>query len=158
MKKKVATLIISLSVITACENGSMPISRQHVATGLGAIGGGILGSNIGKGKGRMVGAALGALGGAAFGNWMGEHLDPKDQQTHINTTQRSLENARTNQQIGWDDPDTGASGFVMPTQTYKSREGRVCREYTQVIQVDGKRQEAFGKACRNNDGYWQIQN
>lgn len=158
MKNNFLALLLGLSLIASCENNSIGITRQNVATGLGAIGGGILGSNIGKGKGSMLGAAVGALGGAAFGHWMGENLDPKDQQKHMHTTQNSLEYAKTNQAVSWNDPNTGASGYVMPTQTYKSNEGKFCREYTQIIQIDNKKQEAVGRACRNNDGYWQILN
>ena len=31
-----------------------------------------------------------------------------------------------------------------------------CREYTQTIRIDGEEQQAFGRACMQQDGSWRI--
>ncbi len=158
MKKKITSIILTTLILSSCETGQNGVvTRQNAATLLGAVGGGVLGSNVGKGKGRLVGSAVGALAGAAFGNWMGANLDPKDQQMHYETTNRTLESAKTGQQYGWSDPDTGAEGYIVPVRTYKSSH-QVCREYEQTVIIDGRRQTATGNACRTSNGSWEIKN
>lgn len=39
---------------------------------------------------------------------------------------------------------------------YTGPEGRYCREYTHTVVVGGVRQSAYGHACREPDGSWQI--
>ncbi|MBN8827634.1 MAG: glycine zipper 2TM domain-containing protein [Sphingobacteriia bacterium] len=151
----VTLLSTTLLSTTGCENGR-GFNRQDAASLMGAIGGGILGSNIGKGKGRMVGAAVGALGGAAFGSWLGENLEPRDREYHYRTTQTTLETVPLGETREWTDPDTHARGYVTPTRTYK-KSGKYCREYNQKIVIGGKEQSAYGTACRQEDGSWEIQ-
>jgi len=45
---------------------------------------------------------------------------------------------------------------VTPTSTFRSDNGQYCREYTQVINVGGKQEKAYGRACRKPDGHWEI--
>jgi surface antigen len=45
---------------------------------------------------------------------------------------------------------------ITPSNYYQSQSGQYCREYTQKIQVGGKSQEAYGTACRQPDGTWQV--
>jgi hypothetical protein len=56
--------------------------------------------------------------------------------------------------VRWSDGD--ASGWVTPVREGTSSLGRYCREFQQVITVGGKEEEAYGTACRNNDGSWEI--
>jgi surface antigen len=156
--KKLISILALTSFLAGCqEGGNSLITRQNATTALGAIGGGILGSNVGKGKGRMLGAAVGALGGAAFGNWLGANLDPKDQKIHYETTQESLETTPIGYSREWNDPQTGVRGEVMPTRTYKMN-NRNCREYTQTIFINGKSHDGHGTACRTPNGTWEIAN
>lgn len=156
MYKKISALILvgAIAITTGCQNDG-EFTRRDAATLMGAIGGGILGSNVGKGKGRMVGAAVGALAGGKFGSWMGENLDSQSRSYHSRTTQRTLERAPIGETHEWTNPDSDTKGYITPTKTYKESD-RYCREYTQKIIIGGRSQEAFGKACRNPDGTWQI--
>ena len=35
-------------------------------------------------------------------------------------------------------------------------EGQYCREYTQTVYISGQKQQAYGNACRQPDGSWQV--
>jgi len=56
--------------------------------------------------------------------------------------------------IHWMDND--ASGSVTVIRDGTSSAGRYCREYTQEIRIGGESQRAYGTACRNLDGSWEI--
>jgi surface antigen len=45
-------------------------------------------------------------------------------------------------------------GTIRPTRTYKSRSGHWCREFSEVIEIDGTRELRQGLACRENSGVW----
>lgn len=71
-------------------------------------------------------------------------------------TQDSLENARTNQATVCENPDTGSFGSVTPVETFQDQHGQYCREYEQTIVIEGREHRAYGTACREPDGSWQI--
>ena len=56
----------------------------------------------------------------------------------------------------WQNPNTGNSGTITPTQTYTASNGAPCREFTQTIYVGGYPEQGYGTACRQADGSWQI--
>ena len=41
-------------------------------------------------------------------------------------------------------------------QYYNGPGNRYCREYHRTVIINGQRQEAYGHACRQPDGTWQI--
>lgn len=151
MKMKfTASLLLAAVTLTACEN-----PKQAVGT----VGGGALGawagSTIGKGRGNTVATAAGAVLGALLGGEIGRQLDEKDKMYAGRTTQDALESGRTNRVSEWRNPDSGNSGTIKPIKTYET-DGRYCREFVQTIRIGGKVQEAYGTACRQPDGSWQI--
>ncbi len=72
-----------------------------------------------------------------------------------NTSQRTLERAKDGQVMSWNNPNSGNSGTVTPTRTVVEN-NTYCREYQQTVTIDGKTQNAYGKACRQTDGSWNI--
>lgn len=153
--RKILAVALTGLMITACTDMGGPITKAQIGTVMGAAGGAAAGSQFGKGSGNVAMIALGTLAGAALGNSLGGSLDKIDQQYATRTTQTTLETAPTGQATSWRNPDSGNSGTITPTRTY-TMGGMNCREYTQTIVVDGKSQRAYGKACRQNDGTWQI--
>jgi surface antigen len=162
----VVALVAAASLITACQEpsgapgrgvmqGGM-MNKQDVGTIAGAIGGGIIGSNVGGGKGKTTAIIAGSLLGAALGNSIGSSLDRADMMMYHDTSQRALETAQPGQTLPWKNPQTGNSGSVTPKAYYKNAEGDYCREYTQSIVVGGRKQDAYGTACRQPDGSWKI--
>jgi surface antigen len=71
--------------------------------------------------------------------------------------QQAFERNQAGQPTVWQNPDTGNSGSVTPTRTYQLANGQYCREYRQTIVVGGQQNQAYGTACRQPDGTWQIQ-
>jgi surface antigen len=56
--------------------------------------------------------------------------------------------------INW--RDQGASGSVTSLRDGYAESGRYCREFQQRVTIGGRREEAYGTACRQPDGAWQI--
>jgi surface antigen len=125
---------------------------------LGAVVGGLLGSRIGGGTGQLAATAAGTLFGAYAGSQVGRSLDKADRLYAERTAQRSLENTRSGRTSTWTNPDSGHSGTFTPTNTYQSRDGLDCRDFTQTATIDGRTEEVHGTACRQADGTWRIAN
>ncbi len=65
--------------------------------------------------------------------------------------------APVGEKIIWDDGDS--SGYVVASKEGKSSgAGLTCREYQQSITVGGKTEDAYGTACLQADGSWEIVN
>lgn len=155
MKKFVSVVAVALLVAACAGNQG---TKQTGGTLLGAGLGALAGSQIGSGRGQLVAVAVGALGGAFLGSEVGKSLDKADRAAMANTTHRALETAPSGQTVTWNNPDTGHSGAVTPEPAVQTESGQFCREYTQTINVGGKTEEAYGKACRQPDGTWKIVN
>jgi len=158
MKLK-AIAIVSLTAVTvsACANSAMG-DKQTLGGLLGAAGGAVAGAQFGNGKGQLVGVAAGTLLGALIGSEMGRSLDRADQLTMARTTQDALERTPSNRSARWSNPDSGNSGAITPRPAYTNSNGQYCREFQQTIIVGGEEQSAYGTACRQLDGSWQIVN
>jgi hypothetical protein len=50
----------------------------------------------------------------------------------------------------------GASGAVTVLRDGTSTTGRYCREFQQEVMIGGNRESAYGTACRNPDGSWEV--
>lgn len=141
---------IAVATLTSCE------TKQQSGSLIGGLGGALIGSQFGSGGGRLLGAGIGAVLGTLAGSYVGKNLDEQDKAKMDRTAQNSLENAKTGQVSRWKNPDTNHSGTFIPTKTYKSTEGRYCREYTHTVTVGGQTEKAYGTACRQPDGQWEI--
>lgn len=67
-----------------------------------------------------------------------------------------LEYNRTGQATTWQDPDTGQTVTTAPVRTHMTSAGP-CREYVMSVIIGGQEQQAYGTACRQNDGSWKLQ-
>ncbi len=147
---KLATVALLVVLTAACE------SLGPKATGgaaLGAAGGGLIGAAAGGGaEGIIAGVLIGGLLGGA----LGDKLDQNDREYADRVTQRSLESSQVGQATTWRNPDSGNYGSMTPTRTYDGDYGQPCREFQQTVTVGGQTEEAYGTACRQADGSWQI--
>jgi hypothetical protein len=50
----------------------------------------------------------------------------------------------------------GAGGSVLATREGWSETGRYCREFLQTVEIGGRAEQAYGTACRQPDGSWQV--
>ncbi len=142
--------VLVVIALTSCE------TKQESGALIGGTTGALIGSQFGRGPGKLLGLGLGGIIGAIAGSAIGNNLDAKDQEKMAASTHKSLENSKTGQVSTWRNPDSGNTGTVVPTRSYKSISGDYCREYTHTVTVAGRTQEAYGTACRKPDGSWQI--
>lgn len=149
----VGAVIVSLAACQQGYNGYGP--KQTVGTLGGAVAGGLLGSQIGGGSGRLWATGAGVLLGGLLGSEIGRSLDRADQQYMAQASYQSLDSGRP---VQWRNPQSGNYGSIQPQSGYTANNGSYCREYTQTINVGGRSERAYGTACRQPDGSWQIVN
>lgn len=82
-----------------------------------------------------------------------DNLNEAQQREH-EAAQVQATTAPLNQPVTWNDGN--ASGSVTAVREGTSNNGRYCREFQQTIEVGGKKEDAFGTACQNPDGSWEI--
>ncbi len=160
MKKyitKTLAVVLLAGALAGCQtrDGDQGLSKSDLGGLTGAIGGAILGSNIGGGTGNIAAIAGGTLLGAFIGSEIGASLDRADLNYHHQTQLRALEHNRSGVASSWRNPDSGASGTITPTRTYNEG-GVYCREYSDTIKIGGRSERAYGRACRQPDGSWRI--
>ncbi len=147
-----ALVVLSLSACAELQNNPKRSLGTLVGAGLGAL----VGSQIGGGTGQLAAVAIGALGGAYLGGEVGRSLDRADKARADRTARNALEHNRTSETVRWRNPDSGHSGTFTPTRTYRTADGRNCREYQTSVTVGGRSKDAYGTACRQDDGTWKI--
>lgn len=165
MKKLIITTAMVASLaLSACANGPNGGytgvggygAKESVGTLGGAVIGGVLGAQVGKGDGRLWATGAGALIGAMFGNQIGKSLDRADLMYAQQATVKAYD-APIGQTINWNNPESGNYGTVTPTREGRdANNGGYCREYNQTIYVGGKQESAYGTACQRPDGSWEI--
>lgn len=148
----VATLLLS-----GCA-GSDYGSKQTVGTLAGAGAGGLLGAQIGDGKGQLAATAAGTLLGAFLGNEVGRSLDRADRMYAGEAQYEALEYVPSGHSTSWQNPDSGHYGTVVPTRTYETSSGSYCREFQHGATVGGRTEWVYGTACRTPDGQWRVVN
>ena len=127
-------------------------NRKEVGLIVGGITGGLIGSKLTSRDDRAAGIIGGAILGAIVGSAIGKSMDKADH----HCVGQTLEHAPDNQAVAWSDPDRGAEYRVTPRQTYQASDGGYCREYQTVSTVNGRSQETYGTACRQEDGAWKM--
>jgi len=126
-------------------------------TVLGAIGGGLLGAQIGHGSGQLAAVAAGTLLGAFLGHEIGTSLDRADilAAQDVSNTAYAVP---LGQSVAWNNPSNGHSGTIIPVRDGRDVSGNYCSEFQQQVRIGGRSEQAYGKACRMPDGAWQVVN
>lgn len=143
-------------LLGGCQTNSWG-TKQTVGTGAGAVAGGLLGAQVGSGSGRLWATGAGVLLGALVGSEVGLSLDRADRM-YMQQAQNKAHTAPIGETVSWNNPESGNSGSYTVTRDGTSSSGRYCREYQQTIFVGGKEQDAYGTACQQPDGSWEIVN
>jgi surface antigen len=126
-------------------------NRELLGSAIGAAAGGLLGNQVGRGDGRTAATIGGALIGVLVGGSIGRSMDRADHECVSHT----LEGAEANRIVSWQNPD-GRAYEVKPVRSFQDGAGRQCREYVTTARIDGRLQQAYGTACRQPDGSWQL--
>jgi len=148
MKKILLLAALAASVaLAACE------TRQDTGTLVGAVAGGIIGNQFGKGGGRVAATLAGAVVGGVVGNEIGRSLDARDRELAREAEYDAWENGEPNQPRRWRNPDNNRYGEVIPDRRYR-RGAQDCRDFEHRVYIDGRPRTMRGTACRNPDGTW----
>tara|TARA_B100000315_G_scaffold259152_1_gene313892 strand:- start:1070 stop:1546 length:477 start_codon:yes stop_codon:yes gene_type:complete len=158
MKISKFVLVLGMAAFLAACAENQNSEKQTLGTIIGAGLGALAGSQVGSGKGKLAAVAIGALGGAFAGGQLGKALDDVDRLKAHQTQQTVLEKNKDGQSSTWNNPNTGHSGRVTPTNTQQASTGEYCREYEHEITVDGRKEVVKGTACRQRDGSWRVIN
>lgn len=149
--RTILTTALMPLVLAAC--GPNGPNKQDSGMVLGAVAGGVIGNQFGKGKGNILATAAGAVIGGIVGSEIGRYMDEADRKAATEAEYTALEYGQSDQSTPWRNPDSGHYGTVVPGQPYK-RAASDCRDYTHTIYIDGQPQTMRGTACRNGDGTW----
>lgn len=78
----------------------------------------------------------------------------EDQQRAHEAAQVKASSAPVGETIIWNEGD--ASGSVTTVRDGTSTSGRYCREFQHEVTIGGKTERAYGTACRQPDGSWEV--
>lgn len=155
LRGKLLVAMAAVTLLAGCEGTGMG-TKQTFGTLGGAATGAVIGSQFGSGDGRVAATAVGTLLGAFAGSEIGSSLDRADQAAASSAMNQAYV-APVGQSVRWNNPNTGNNGTITTTRDGYSQSGSYCREFQQNINVGGRNQTAYGTACQNQDGTWQIQ-
>lgn len=134
--------------LVACSN----MTKQDVGTVTGGVAGGLLGSTVGGGSGKILAIAAGTLAGAFIGGAIGKNMDDTDRMK-MNS---ALDNNNVGTPAYWHNANSGTNYEITPTKNVTVNGNEYCREYRTVAIIAGKKQQMYGTACRQPDGSWQA--
>lgn len=82
-----------------------------------------------------------------------DNLNEQQQREH-EAAQVKASTAPIGEKIIWKNGST--SGSVTATREGTSTTGRYCREFLQEVSIGGRTERAYGTACRQPDGSWEV--
>jgi surface antigen len=120
----------------------------------GALIGGLLGNLAGNGSGgaTVAGVIIGGAAGAALTS----QLSCEDQSYAYRTYYDGLNAGYPNRTYRWQNPQNGHYGNFQVGDYYQDQYEFNCATYSQAIYINGRPQEAQGRACQQPDGTWVI--
>ncbi len=107
--------------------------------------------------------AVGLLSGYLLGNsGLERRLDAleqarmQDRELLRSTVNRALEKVASGQVVTWRSPSTPAQATVRPIRTFKTEDGRWCREYERIWRSGDRSETERAIACRRGSGDWRV--
>jgi surface antigen len=104
-------------------------------------------------NGRVAATIINAMGGGLVGGQIGEGLSDRDRRSALEAEYRALEYTQGGRPVGWKSSRSDRYGEVVAAQPYRVG-SQDCRQYTHTIFMGGQSRSARGTACRNPDGSW----
>jgi surface antigen len=148
MRRCALTAVVAATLLFGgCAN------NQEGGTVVGAITGGIIGNQFGKGGGKVASTLAGAVVGGIVGNEIGRSLDQRDRELAAQAEFDAWERGPPRQPVRWRNPNNGRYGEVIADDYYE-RGGSRCRNFLHRVYIEGREQVMRGTACRNPDGTW----
>jgi surface antigen len=126
-------------------NASTARTRTEIppgGSGTTAVGAGMPGATV-----------AGTLAGGYFGRRLGSQFNGSARQAAAAAERRALAD---NAPADWSDPQSATSGRVRPLRSFTDAAGRECREYSQTVNIAGRRNSDTGIACLQSGGGWSL--
>jgi len=158
MRTLLTGLIMSMALVLAACSNQANNPRQIGGGLLGAGAGGLAGAALAKGSSSSTRAAatgVGAVLGLVVGSEIGRYMDEQDRQRSA-TAWSQAAYAPVGQPVNWNNPQSGNYGSVVPVRDGYHQSGAYCREFQQTIVVGGRTEQAVGTACQQPDGTWRT--
>ena len=146
---RIAAATLALALLAACES---PPSKEDLGMATGAVLGGVIGHQFGKGTGQTVATIGGAAIGGFVGSRVGRNMDRSDEAHTTHALAKSADGESTT----WRNDETGMRHSVTPTRTYQGDSGARCRDFTTVARIEGRDEVVHGTACKQPDGTWKT--
>ena len=125
--------------------------RDRVGAALGAVVGGAIGAAVSDDDNRLIAILAGATIGAIIGHEIGDEMDDNDRACFGH----SLELMEDGRYVVWDGAREGMRYRLTPEGRFE-RDGRVCRHFTLLRDLDGRQVVKRGNACRFGEGDWRM--
>ena len=125
--------------------------RDRVGAVLGAAVGGAIGGTVADGDNRLIAILAGAAIGAIIGHEIGDEMDDNDRACFGH----SLELREDGRNVLWDGDRRGMRYMLTPDGRFE-RDGRVCRHFALMRELDGRQVVRRGSACRFGEGDWRM--
>ncbi len=154
MLKKCIPLCFTALLFVGCND---QITQQDMGRLLGAAAGGAIGAQIGpRGSNEKV---VAIIAGTLIGAWAGDQLASKlgeEDAQRARQAETAAYDAPMGQTVRWDNQQSGRYGSVTPVREGRDNAGNYCREFHETVFIDGKEETAYGTACKDAYGNWQI--
>lgn len=151
--KKFLITATTVSMLAVGLAGCAPGQNTPGSTAVGALAGGLIGGALFHGRGNVAGILASSLIGGSIGYLVGRQMDQQDRINMAN----AIVDTPVNQQATWVNTSTNTTYIVRPVRDFHTDSGQYCREYRTKIQVGNEWKSAYGTACQQPDGQWQIQ-
>lgn len=79
----------------------------------------------------------------------------RDRQLMAVALNSALDTQLSGSSVTWQNPASGSRGSITPLRTFRTANGRWCREYRQELASAAQSEQRIGIACREADG-WQL--
>lgn len=123
---------------------------------VGAVIGGLLGNAAGNRRNETATTIMGVVAGGAIGAALTSKLDCNDRSYAYKTYTTGFNAGKANAYYDWQNPQSGTRGQLHVLDYYEDEDNFRCSVYSQKIWIDGRPEEARGRACQQPDGAWAI--
>lgn len=123
---------------------------------VGAVIGGLLGNAAGNRRNSTETTIAGVVAGGVIGAALTNKLDCNDRSYAYKTYNTGFNAGKANAFYDWQNPQSGTRGRLHVLDYYEDEDNFRCSVYSQTVWIDGRPEEARGRACQQPDGAWAI--
>jgi surface antigen/Ni/Co efflux regulator RcnB len=123
---------------------------------VGAVIGGLLGNAAGNRRNSTETTIAGVVAGGVIGAALTSKLDCNDRSYAYKTYNTGFNAGKANAYYDWQNPQSGTRGRLHVLDYYEDEDNFRCSVYSQTVWINGRPEEARGRACQQPDGAWAI--